>query len=87
MDLLLDVARATVLVVIASIPLAISGWAFLDAARRPAWAWSLAGRNRVGWLVAILFGVAVLVGGLIVSPWYLWRIRPEIAAAEEGRVG
>jgi hypothetical protein len=69
-----------------SLPLAISGWAFLDAARRPSWAWSLAGRSQVAWMVSVALGVLTLIGGLIVSSWYLAVIRPEIAAAEEGQV-
>lgn len=68
------------------IPLAISAWAFLDAARRPAWAWSLAGRSQVSWMAATGLGVLTLVGGLLLSGWYLLIIRPEIAAAEEGKV-
>jgi uncharacterized membrane protein (DUF485 family) len=61
-------------------------WALLDAANRPAWAWALAGRRQVVWLAAILFGVLTLIVGLVVAPVYLVRIRPELAAAESGRV-
>ena len=68
------------------IPLAISGWAFLDAARRPQWAWSLAGRSQVAWMVSTALGVLTVVGGLLISGWYLMIIRPEIAAAEDGRI-
>ena len=38
------------------------------------------------WLAAILFGVLTLIVGLVVAPVYLVRIRPELAAAESGRV-
>ena len=69
-----------------SIPLALTVWALLDAARRPEWAWALAGRRRVVWLAAILFGAMVLIVGLVVSAVYLVRVRPEVAAAESGRV-
>jgi hypothetical protein len=48
--------------------------------------WALAGRRRVVWLAAILFGVFVTVVGLVVSTVYLVRIRPELAAVESGRV-
>jgi ABC-type Mn2+/Zn2+ transport system permease subunit len=61
-------------------------WALLDAARRPQWAWSLAGRSQAGWMAAIMFGVLTVVGGLCISAWYLTRIRPLVAAAEEGDV-
>lgn len=69
------------------IPLAISLWALLDCARHPQWAWALAGRRQVVWLVAILFGFVSVVGGLLISGWYLLRIRPEIAAAASGVPG
>lgn len=68
------------------VPLVVTAWAFLDAARRPKWAWSLAGRSQVAWMAATALGVFTLVGGLVVSAWYLAVIRPEVAAAEEGRL-
>ena len=58
-------------IALASIPLALSLWALLDAARRPAWAWALAGRNRPMWMAGILLGIVSVIGGLIVSSWYL----------------
>ena len=61
-------------------------WALLDAARRPQWAWSLAERNQVLWMAVILGGVLSVVLGLGISGWYLWRVRPVVAAAEEGRI-
>ena len=67
-------------------PLALTAWALLDAARRPEWVWALAGRRRVVWLAAILFGGLVVVVGLVVSSVYLLRIRPELAAVESGRL-
>ena len=70
----------------AAIPLSISVWALLDAARRPQWAWALAGRRQVVWMAAILFGTFSVVGGLVLSVWYLANVRHEIAAAEEGRL-
>lgn len=69
-----------------AVPLALSLWALLDAARRPAWAWALADRNQAMWIAAVLMGILVLVAGVIVSSWYLLRVRPDIADAEEGRV-
>ena len=67
-------------------PLALTAWALLDAARRPEWVWALAGRRRVVWLAAILFGALVVVVGLVVSTVYLLRVRPELAAVESGRI-
>ena len=75
-----------VLITVSAVPLAISMWALLDAARRPSWAWALAGRSQAGWMAAILLGILCLVAGLVVSISYLWVIRPQIAAAEEGRI-
>jgi hypothetical protein len=69
-----------------SLPLAISMWAFLDVARRPSWAWSLAGRSQVAWLASVALGVLTVVGGLLISGWYLVVVRPEIAAAEDGQL-
>jgi hypothetical protein len=84
-ELLLDHPGAIVLAVLASIPIGISLWALLDAARRPQWAWALAERSQVGWMAAVLFGMFFLVPGLAVSLWYLSKVRPAIADAEEGR--
>jgi uncharacterized membrane protein YdfJ with MMPL/SSD domain len=69
-----------------ALPLGLTVWALLDAARRPEWAWALAGRRRVVWLAAILFGAMTLAVGLVVSSVYLLRVRPEVEAAESGRV-
>ena len=69
-----------------SVPLALTAWALLDAARRPEWAWALAGRRRVVWLAAILFGAMTVLGGLAIAGVYLVRVRPEVAAAESGDV-
>ena len=67
----------------AAFPLALTVWALLDAARRPEWAWALAGRRQVVWMAAILFGTFTVLGGVLLCTWYLTRIRHEIAAAEE----
>ena len=68
------------------LPLAISLWAFLDAARRPQWAWALSPARQVVWMVAIPLGVLTVVGGLLISLWYLLRIRPLVAATERGEL-
>lgn len=83
----LTVARlvwAVVVTAFFSIPLGVSLWAFLDAARRPQWAWALSRHRQVPWLVAILFGLFTVVGGLLISGWYLARVRPAVAAVERG---
>jgi amino acid transporter len=81
-----DLAGTLVLVTLLSVPIGVSVWALLDAARRPQWAWALAGRNQVVWMAGIMLGTLFLVPGLVVSGWYLTSVRPIIAAAEDGRV-
>ena len=68
------------------VPLAISLWALLDAAKRPGWAWSLAERNQAMWIAAICLGFLTVAGGLLVSGIYLVRVRPRVADAEDGRI-
>ena len=80
------IAGALAVAVLFSVPLAVTVWALLDAARRPQWAWALAGRSQVAWMAAIILGVLTLVGGLLISSWYLLQVRPDIAAAEDGRI-
>ncbi len=72
--------------ILVTLPLAVSVLALLDVARRPQWAWALAGRRQVVWLAGLLFATFTVVGGLALSVWYLVRVRPEIAAAEQGRL-
>lgn len=81
------VGREILLISLASVPLGISLWALLDIARRPAWAWGLSGRNRLGWMAAVLVGMCSVVGGLVISAIYLLRVRPAVADAENGLVG
>lgn len=81
-----DWAMAVVTATFACIPLGISVWALLDAAHRPEWAWALAGRRRVVWMVVIMFGVLTVIGGLAISGYYLACVRPRIAAAERGDI-
>jgi hypothetical protein len=77
--------EAIVVTALLALPLALSLWALLDCARRPAWAWALSDRRQVVWMAAILFGFLTVIGGIIISSIYLLRIRPQIAAAEDGR--
>jgi hypothetical protein len=80
-----DLAWAVVLAALAAVPLGLTLWSLLDAARRPQWAWALAGRRQVVWMAVIMFSALTVVGGLATSAWYLTKVRPGIAAAEEGR--
>lgn len=81
-----DWVLAIVTAVFVCIPLGISIWALLDAAHRPEWAWALCGRRRVVWITLVFFGMLSVVGGLIISSWYLVGIRPRIRDAEEGKL-
>lgn len=81
-----SVAVALAWACVAAIPLGVSLWALLDAARRPRWAWALAGRRQIVWMAAIMLATVSLVGGLVVSGWYLTRVRPALAATEAGRL-
>lgn len=83
---LASVAWAVAAASAAAIPLAISVWALLDAARRPRWAWALADRRQVVWMALVMFGVLTVVGGLAISGWYLLRVRPLVAAVERGEL-
>jgi len=83
---LLAIGWAVVVASFFAIPLGLTIWALLDAARRPEWAWALAGRRQVVWMAAILFAALTVVGGMLVSSWYLARVRHEIAAAEDGQL-
>ena len=75
-----------VVTILACGPIGISLWAFLDAARRPQWAWALSRHRQVVWMVAIPFGVFTVIGGLVISAWYLLQVRPAVAAIERGEV-
>jgi hypothetical protein len=68
------------------IPIGLSLWALLDCARRPSWAWALTTRSQQVWMATILCGILLVPVGLVVSTWYLVRIRPEVAAVEDGRL-
>ena len=70
----------------ACVPLGVSLWAFLDAVRRPRWAWALSRHRQVPWLVGILFGLFTVVGGLAISLWYLVVVRPSVAAVERDQL-
>lgn len=81
-----DLTVAIVVTVLVSVPLSLSMWALLDAARRPPWVWALTERRQVVWIGGVLFGVLVLPVGIVVSTYYLARVRPRLAAVEGGDV-
>jgi hypothetical protein len=68
-----------------AIPISLTLWGVVDIARRPQWAWALAGRSQLAWMAATLFGAFTVLGGMLIALWYLGKVRPVIAAAEEGR--
>jgi hypothetical protein len=80
------VAWAIVVTVLACVPLAISVWALLDAARRPRWVWALSRHPQTPWMAAVAAGVLLTVVGLAISLWYLVKIRPDLAAIERGEL-
>ncbi len=82
-----DVAWAVVVTALACIPLAVSVWALLDAARRPRWVWALSRHPQTPWMAAVAAGVLLTVVGLAISLWYLIRVRPDLAAIERGDLG
>ncbi|MEM7285584.1 MAG: hypothetical protein AAF480_04460 [Actinomycetota bacterium] len=82
--MIVDVVLAAVLLTVFAIPLALTGWAFLDAASRPKWVWAFAGRRQVLWMCGIAFGLLTVIGGLAISGYYLVRVRTELAAVERG---
>ena len=86
MGLISDLVLTIGVVAVVSLPLALSVMALLNAARRPAWVWALAGRRQVVWMAVILFATLTVVGGLIVASIYLVRIRPQLIAVESGRL-
>ncbi len=81
-----DLAGAVGMTVLACIPLGLTLWALLDAARRPRWVWALSRHPQLPWLAAVAAGVLLTVLGVGISLWYLLRIRPELAAIESGRL-
>ena len=83
---MLDVLVTLGVLLVAAAPLALSVFALLDAARRPSWAWSLAGRPQAMWIAMILLGTFLSVLGVGLSLWYLLKVRPVVSAAENGVV-
>ncbi|HEX7136118.1 MAG TPA: hypothetical protein VF228_26290 [Iamia sp.] len=82
-----DIVWAIVVTVLACVPLGISVWALLDAARRPRWVWALSTHPQTPWMAAVAAGVLLTVVGLAISLWYLLKVRPDLAAIERGDLG
>lgn len=85
MELVGDIAVALAATCLFAIPIALTLWSVIDVARRPQWAWALAQRSQLAWMAALLFGAFTVLGGLALSLWYLAKVRPFVAAAEDGR--
>ena len=79
-----DYAMAFVAVGLGLVPFGVSIWALLDVARRPAWAWALASRDRTTWVATVVFAAILPLIGIAVAVYYLARIRPQISAVEAG---
>ncbi|MGI8937272.1 MAG: hypothetical protein ACR2JF_03460 [Iamia sp.] len=82
-----DLVGAVGLTILACVPLGLTLWALLDAARRPRWVWALSRHSQLPWLAAVAAGVLLTVLGVGISLWYLIRVRPDLAALEAGRLG
>lgn len=82
-----DLASAVLVATLACLPLGISVWALLDAARRPRWVWAMTKHPQTIWMAAVAVGVLLTVFGLGISLWYLLRVRPTLAAIERGDLG
>jgi hypothetical protein len=80
-----DYVWATATIIFFSIPLALSVWALLDCARRPAWAGALAARRPLVWMATNRGGVLCVIPGRVFSLGYLLKVRPDLAAAAGGR--
>jgi hypothetical protein len=78
--------EVVVSVFVAAIPIALSVWAMLDAARRPEWAFAFVNRSRTVWVAACAIGVLFCLPGVLISLWYLLRVRPQVAGVERGRL-
>lgn len=83
---MIDLFATIGLLVLLALPLGLSVSALLDAARRPAWVWALAGRSQAAWIAAILFGTFAVPLGLAISSVYVVRIRRHLVAVESGRI-
>lgn len=77
---------AIITTAIFAVPISLSLWALLDCAKRPGWAWALCNRSQQIWMATILCGILLVPVGMCVSAYYLLRVRPVVADAEQGKV-
>jgi hypothetical protein len=80
----IDVLKAIGFWLVVGAPLVITALAFLDAARRPAWAWALAERRQALWMALIGGSAITFVGGLFMAAIYAIVARPAVRDAENG---
>ena len=83
---MIELLVTIVVMVVVLIPIGLVVAALLDAAHRPDWVWALAGRNKPGWMAAIVVGGLFVVPGLVVALAYGLRVRPHLQAIEGGRL-
>jgi hypothetical protein len=57
-------------------------WGIVDAAGRPAHAWSAAGQSKAAWIALQAAGLVFCVAGFVLSVVYLAAIRPKVRAGE-----
>jgi hypothetical protein len=82
----IDLLGAIGSVLLLASPLILVGLAFLDAARRPEWAWALAGRRRVMWMAMLIAGGATVVAAPLFALAYFLTARRDVARAERGEL-
>ena len=83
---MVDIGTAIVVTLVLALPLVVTAGAFLDAARRPEWAWLLAGRRRALWMAMLIVGGFSLIFGPAVAIAYFVTARKDVAAAERGDI-
>jgi hypothetical protein len=81
-----DLLWAAASVIVLALPLILTAVAFIDAARRPEWAWALAGRRRVMWMALLVAGGATVIAAPLFAAAYFLIARRDVAAAEKGRL-
>jgi hypothetical protein len=82
----MEILRAIGSVLLLASPIILVGLAFLDAARRPEWAWALAGRRRVMWMAMLIAGGATVVAAPLFALAYFLTARRDVARAERGEI-
>jgi len=65
-------------------PIIVTTIAFLDAARRPEWAWVMSNRRRVLWLGMLVGGGITYFAGPVVAAAYWLTARRDVRSIERG---